>query len=92
MIKPTIKVEGLEKLGSELRKEADKIVKEEIRKQQAKHQNIVEDEDADPFNPKSDIGRINAELEVTATPLINSSQRISARPKISSGIPLRKKP
>ena len=76
MIKPTIKIEGLDKLEGELRKEADKIIEAELRKQKANQQ--IDEDDSDPINPKSDIGRIDSALRVDSTPRITSSPTISS--------------
>ena len=84
MIKLNIKVEGLDKLESELRKEGDKLIKEELRKQKAKHQ-TTEDDD-------TELRTIDSELEVISSPKLSSTPTVSSSPKISSGLPLRKKP
>jgi len=97
MIKLNIKVEGLDKLESELRKEGDKLIKEELRKQQAKHQEIGDD--ADPLDSSPDVGRLNSDvgrldcgLEIEAFPPIMPSPKVSSSPKISSDGSSQKKP
>jgi len=83
MIKITAKIEGLDKLESELRKEGDKLIKEELRKQKAKHQTAEADD--------TELRTIDSGLEVISSPKLSSTPTVSSSPKISSGLPLRKK-
>jgi hypothetical protein len=93
-MKVTVKVEGLDKLAGELKKEAEKQIAEEVRKIKSKQkpQELGDDEEADRIGSHNDIGRIDAELEVEATPKISTTPKFSVAPKVSLGGTLRKKP
>lgn len=92
-MKLTVKVEGLDKLAGELKKEADKQIAEEIRKIKAKQkpQAFGDDEEVDRLGSHPDIGRMDAELEEVLRPKISTTPIVSATPKVSSGATLRKK-
>jgi hypothetical protein len=88
-MKMTIKIEGADKLAGELKKEADKLLAEEVRKLEAKQRESNNDDGGE-------LRTIDSELEtcltIKTTPTVKTTPTFSTTPKISSDGSSRKKP